>query len=150
MNYHQPRQIQDGPLAGKWHYTVMNDGQIWPEGYCSKFRECPDCHGGSVFASDPALACSTCSNAGVIEVEPCPGHDTKQGAYEHQTQYLLDNKLRLDGQYANAQYHCEICQAWTDRFAEIDDRPYTLCDEHRTREVVTELFGTVGDSVSSY
>lgn len=30
MNYDQPRQLK----AGGWHYTQMNDGQIWPIGYC--------------------------------------------------------------------------------------------------------------------
>ena len=58
MNYHQPRQIEptaDRPDAGKWRYTNMNDGFVWPEGYCAE----------------------------------CPGHDTKEGAYEHQTQYVL-------------------------------------------------------------
>lgn len=141
--------MSDGPYAGKWHYTVMNDGVIWAEGYCSRYRECPDCRGRSMFSPNPADACPTCENHGVIEVEPCPGHDTPEEACEHMTQYLLENRLRLDGQYADTQYHCEVCQAWTDRFAEVDGHPYTLCDEHRTREIVTGLFGTVGSSIAT-
>jgi len=41
MNFHKPRQIKDGPNAGKWHYTVFNDNQktIRPEGYCA--QDCP-------------------------------------------------------------------------------------------------------------
>jgi hypothetical protein len=31
MNYYDARQTKD--KAG-WHYTCMNDGQIWPVGYC--------------------------------------------------------------------------------------------------------------------
>ncbi len=40
MNYYQARQVDpdaDRPDAGKWRYTRMNDGAIWPEGAC---REC--------------------------------------------------------------------------------------------------------------
>ena len=32
MNYYAPRQKQIDKL---WHYTCMNDGQIWPVGYCA-------------------------------------------------------------------------------------------------------------------
>lgn len=31
MNYDQPRQTK----TGGWHYTSMNDGHIWPVGYCA-------------------------------------------------------------------------------------------------------------------
>ena len=31
MNYDQPRKLADG---SGWHYTQMNDGRIWPIGYC--------------------------------------------------------------------------------------------------------------------
>ncbi len=83
--------------------------------------------------------------------EGCDGHDTKEGAYAHQTQYVLD-KMRLDGQYADVQRRCikEDCGVWTDRFAEVEMRTFDLCDEHRTRKVVTELYGSVGDSYGSW
>lgn len=35
MNYDEPRKINTGENAGKWHFTSMNDGQIWPIGYCA-------------------------------------------------------------------------------------------------------------------
>lgn len=36
MNYDQPRQIADGPHAGKWHYTSANRRTgTHPIGYCS-------------------------------------------------------------------------------------------------------------------
>lgn len=97
----------------------------------------------------------------------CPGHDTPEEAYEHQTLYLLDNRLRLDGQYADTQYRCEAdvptgginisglfvgpptgtkkCGKWTDRFAMVDNgTSWSLCDSHRTRGVAERLFGTAG------
>lgn len=40
MNYYQAREIQkDGEPTGLFHFTKMNDGQIWPVGYCAK--DCP-------------------------------------------------------------------------------------------------------------
>ena len=38
MNYYEARKIKDkdGKPTGKWHYTCMNDGQIWPVGYCAQ------------------------------------------------------------------------------------------------------------------
>lgn len=32
MNYYAPRRRKEG---GLWHYTCMNDGAIWPVGYCA-------------------------------------------------------------------------------------------------------------------
>lgn len=31
MNYHEARKLKD---KSGWHFTCMNDGHIWPEGYC--------------------------------------------------------------------------------------------------------------------
>lgn len=36
MNYDKAREIKSGANAGKWHYTRMNDGVIWPIGFCSE------------------------------------------------------------------------------------------------------------------
>lgn len=80
----------------------------------------------------------------------CPGHDTPEGAYEHQTAYLLDHRTNYDGLMTDMLFRCEICGAWTDRYATIDDRRFNLCDEHRNREQVAKLFGTVGDATSSW
>ena len=34
MNYREARQVQDGPNAGRWHYTNMRDGKVWADGAC--------------------------------------------------------------------------------------------------------------------
>lgn len=39
MNYYQARQVDpaaDREDAGKWRYTRMNDGAIWPHGVCAE------------------------------------------------------------------------------------------------------------------
>lgn len=38
MNYYRARLLKgpDGKETGIWHYTCMNDGRIWPLGYCKQ------------------------------------------------------------------------------------------------------------------
>lgn len=152
MRYHQPRQIESGPNAGRWHYTVRIDGDIYPEGYCSRWRVCPACD-GHAFLDAQGDRCETCGNRGSIEVtDPCPGHDTPQGAYRHQTEWVLDHHLDLRGGRPDTQHPCRVCGEWTTRFAAVagEEKTYPLCDAHRTREHVAGLFGQVGDSLGSY
>lgn len=118
MNYYQPRELKDkeGKALGLWHYTCMNDGKVWPVGYCA---------------------------------QGCPGHADKEGAYQHQKEYLLDT-ARFDGAFVDAQRPCEICKAWTSKFA--DDSSggkHILCDEHRNREGLAQIL-EVGDVISSW
>lgn len=121
MNYYEPRQVSPNanrPDAGKWRYTCMNDGQIWPVGYCA---------------------------------QDCPGHDTPEEARAHQTEYLMNERVDLDGRWRDAQHKCEQCDAWTDRYANVDNgATFNLCDTHRTRETVAALYGSAGDVISSY
>ena len=122
MNYHQPRQID--PVSDR------PDAGRWRY---------------------------TCMNDGKVWAEGycaegCPGHDTKDGAYEHQTAYVLDHAW-LDGQMKNQQKRCEAegCGEWTQGFAEVDHASiFHLCDQHRTREVVAAIYGSVGDSFGSW
>ena len=81
--------------------------------------------------------------------DKCQGHDTKEEAEEHHKQYLLDTKL----QYFIAQDErrkCKICGEWTQSRATIDMKVFDLCPEHQTREIVSDLYGGVGESWSSY
>lgn len=39
MNRYNARQRQDN---GKWDYTCMNDGRIWPAGYCGELEHSHD------------------------------------------------------------------------------------------------------------
>jgi hypothetical protein len=97
----------------------------------------------------------TCMNDGKVWAEGycagCPGHDTREGAYQHQTQYVLENKVRLGVEHPNEQRRCMKCGEWTTKTARVDHlHYYELCDEHCNIEVVTELFGSVGDSYGSW
>ena len=66
---------------------------------------------------------------------------------------LSSNDGRLDGQMKNQQKRCEAegCGEWTQGFAEVDHASiFHLCDQHRTREVVAAIYGSVGDSFGSW
>jgi hypothetical protein len=79
------------------------------------------------------------------------GHETAQEARDCYKRFLLDQRLHLDRQMTNQQNRCVAagCDRWTSGYAEVDQRIFILCDEHRTREVVESLF-TVGTSCSSW
>ena len=83
--------------------------------------------------------------------QDCPGHPTKAEACEHQKQYDLDHRLRLDDTLgADVAHRCQVCQEWTQGAASVDGwQHYILCDKHRTREEVAKLY-SVGTSISSY
>lgn len=83
--------------------------------------------------------------------EGCDGHPTEEAARRHYTEYLLDNRLQLDLQLTGQQRRCEVCGEWTQGLARVDhSSSWPLCDQHRTREAVAVLFGTVGDMISSW
>lgn len=107
--------------TGGWHYTTMNDGHIGAIGYCQDHRDTPHA------TEDEARAC-----------------------YRN---YVLEQRTRLDGTlgYYNP---CEApsgCSVLTNRAVAIEGDPrWRLCDEHRTAEVVAELYGPLaGNSIHS-
>lgn len=97
----------------------------------------------------------TCKNDGRVRpVGYCAqggcDHATPEEAQACYRRYLLDNRLRLDGT-TTAHQRCRApdCSELTDRFAEIDMQTWPLCDAHRSREVVEQLFPEVGEIWSS-
>ena len=107
--------------SGGWHYTTMNDGRIGAIGYCMDHRDSPHA------TEDEARAC-----------------------YRN---YELEQRTRLDGTLGS--YNpCEAasgCEVLTNRCVTIGGWvKWRLCDEHRTAEVVAELYGPLaGNSMHS-
>lgn len=150
MNHDKARQIQDGPNAGKWHFTTANDGHIYPTGYCGAYLPCSNCGGVSAgWPEGSKYDCATCYNTGAVVVPVgarCKGHDTPEGAYAHQKAYQLDHRLWLDRKLSGEQRPCRVCGEWTQGVAQVGAWwTAVLCDEHRTREHVEALFD-VGES----
>lgn len=166
MNYDQARQIDpeaDRPDAGKWRYTTMNDGHVRTIGYCSGYRECPECHGSSMFFGSALIAtCTRCFGKGFTMQEDCPGHDTREEAerhyYEWRADHLVEREYDLPrGMEIGSRYACEAMTPDMVGLSDIESVPQTLspcgagtwmalgvsgemgsdamlCDEHRNRD----------------
>lgn len=165
MNYYAARELKDaeGKGRGLWHYTCLNDGAIWPEGHCSPFRRCPVCNGKSAMYAyvrpdvreEVGLAdCQACGSRGSVRVDnPCPGHDTPEGAEEHYRQYLLDEAVfRVEFRPSDC---CEYpgCGVPTNLAAETGPgrmRHHALCEAHNNRDGLEKVMHGVGTSCSSY
>jgi len=128
MNYFKARQRKDG----KFDYTCMNDGQIWPVGYCSVYHELPNDN----WISESYRA----ANEATKDKHHGDGHDTAQEAQACYRAYLLDHALHLNGAWENVQHKCEVCGEWTELYAEIQMRCWNLCPQHNSREEVEKLF----------
>lgn len=151
MNYYTA--LQRG-MDKRWDYTRRNDGVIQAIGYCrgwseetseALIKEYGEDRGEMFYrAQEERRANQSCYHD--------DGHETKEKAQECYKLYLLDNRLQLDGTMSGQKRQCEFdgCDVWTQKFAEVSaSRMFVLCDEHRTREVVSGLF-EVGDSMGSY
>jgi hypothetical protein len=112
MVYDAREILKDGKPTGLFHFTAGSDEER-----------------GCVY---PVGLCA----------QGCPGHATKEAAYEHYTQWRVD-LIKLDGRDQEHQSKCRVCAAWTDRFAYVDHRPFgeewPLCDEHRTHAQAERL-----------
>lgn len=88
----------------------------------------------------------TCSYAGrSFHIGYCSKtcfHLSPEEAEEHYRAYVLDT-ARFDGHWAGVEYRCELCGAWTSRFAQTDVYAlFRLCPMHLNRaglEAVLDL-----------
>jgi hypothetical protein len=87
----------------------------------------------------------------------CPGHETEDGAREHQQAYVLDNlRVRPHNPEASQRFRCQHgnplaatwpegtprCDTWTSGYVEAGRvHHHSLCDEHATRAVLATLIG---------
>lgn len=155
MNYEQPREIKEGPNAGKWHWTTRNDNTIRASGYCSSWETCPSCHGmtaqGQVriglMTIDPADDCSTCENRGIVQkTDPCPGHETAEEAAEHFRQYRIDRAefVVVNDPDAVQLNRCKMCEKFTASYMHIPGEIHTeiVCPDHHNREALNFLIET--------
>ena len=143
MNYYKARQRKDG----RWDYTCMNDGHIWPIGYCSKYVDPMDYNfpGHEVFQTEHHLAKARANKDKHHE----DGHATADEACDCYRRYLLDEKIRLGGHHENTQHKCVVCGEWTEMYADVNYQFWDLCEKHNNRQEVEKLFESVGECWSS-
>jgi len=126
MNYYAARQVDpkaDRPDAGKWRYTSMRDGSIWPVGACAE---------GCV---------------GHDTAEQAYEHQRQWLL----SQLRVGEAARSVSRYAPGK--CCCCDAVATHEAYIAGEPvgytFRVCDEHNNRESLEPLID-VGESMSSY
>jgi hypothetical protein len=147
MNYDQARQREG---TKKWDYTRRNDDHIYPLGYCGRYSWAEPYDPTKHYWIDKDHYERLKAEGDLFKDKyHTTGHDTPEEACECYKEYLLDSSLDLNRETADTQHKCEKCGAWTTKMAMVDRWSlYHLCDEHRNRETVAELF-SVGTSCHS-
>ncbi len=143
MNYYDARKRSSD---NRWDYTCMNDGHVWPVGYCRPWQPltCPPL--SEAYVNDPH---QQKKHAEFKDKHHDDGHATEQEARECYRQYLLDKKLVLDRKLIDLQRKCAVCETWTQGCAEVGLHLFVLCDDHRTRGQVEKLMPLPGPVTSS-
>lgn len=158
MNYAQARQIDpeaDRPDAGKWRWTVRNDNNIRPDGYCSPLELCGACGGETGWLYPGRPSCDACDSRGLIEsANPCPGHDTAEEAEEHYREYQIDRAEFVEIVDADAQMlgRCKMCDKHTASYMRIKGDAYRhdlVCPEHHERSTAEFLIQRSAGAVYS-
>jgi hypothetical protein len=123
MQYSEARQRADG----RWEYCCRQDGQFVPVGYCA--------------GSDPAAALSD-QDGHTMPPYHRDGHLTRHDAEACYRQYQLHHALALDA-CSTAARRCDApgCETMTGAVATLGPQRFSLCDDHRTREMVAKLAG---------
>jgi hypothetical protein len=80
-------------------------------------------------------------------------HETEDDARRCYRDYELNERLRLDGGESGSWHRCQHpqCETLTNKIVQLGEwQIWLLCDEHRTKESVAELYGPLaGDSMHS-
>jgi hypothetical protein len=153
MNYYQARQLEkDGQLTG-WHYTCMNDGQVWPIGYCSRFLEAKTMNEGGFYTQEGADK----HNAKKDKFHgPSVLHATAAEACDCYVDYMLDNLRHFmtkdKTNESDTQHKCQHpgCKSFDTGYASSGSRIWILCDEHNTRDIIATEFLKKGSEFSSF
>jgi hypothetical protein len=150
MNYYGARQRKEGGFD----YTCMNDGHVWPIGYCTGWREWKDVDVLLPQQNERGRQEREAERAR-IALYHTDGHPTEAEAGACYRRYLLDHRLRLDMRCSgDMQRRCQApdgCEAWTQTAAEVDNgHTWFLCDAHRNRETVELLMPAVGQAMASW
>lgn len=149
MNYLEPRQRESDK---RWDYTSRNDNRVHPLGYCAGTfdKVWPEWDESRV--AWPSREHYEADRARASEHRDKyhgDGHATAEEACACYRDFMLDQRLHLDGRMQDQQLRCRECGTFTDRAARIGSHELIpLCDEHRTREVVERHY-EVGAAITS-
>lgn len=133
MNYLKARQRESDK---RWDYTQMNDGRVWPIGYCGGWREYTPEQRKTFGMNDEYMAELETRRAKYHK----DGHATPEEACACYKEYQLDTALSF-GDQSSRQEKCLVCGEWTQKCAHIGGwESYVLCEKHANREEVAKLY----------
>jgi hypothetical protein len=141
MRHYAPRQREKDK---RWDYSVRNDDLIQAIGYCSAYYEWTDdllVHIG-VPKDHPELV----KRRNFKSKHHTCGHSTPEEAQKCYREFLLDQRLSLNKKHDNMQKKCDVCDKWTDLFAEVGSESWNLCEDHNNREEIEKLFKIPNES----
>ena len=131
MNYFTAKQRLSDML---WDYTMNNI----PIGYCQKYID-PDSYNENIrkFMSKSEVQRIRLFK----EKYHTHGHPTKEEACNCYKEYILDHALSLNRKDESCQRKCQKCKQWTNLIAGVGAyNIWFLCEQHQTREIVSELY----------
>lgn len=149
MNYYQARQRMTDK---RWDYTRMNDGRVWPVGYCIGWLKHPPGHTSPIgLIPEEVLKREQARLAPFQGKFHADGHETAEAACQCYRAYLLDTRSRFSEQ-PDQQQRCQAdgCGEWTTGLAEVEMQVFVLCQKHQTRDALEWLYPEVGSITSSY
>lgn len=144
MRHLGPRQRQSDQ---RWDYTCKIDDYVYPIGYCAGWSE-------EVIETDPELKALIL--AAIEEKRPfqhkyhTDSHETSHEACLCYRAWLIDHRIRWRTE-EGVQRRCDApdCDKWTHVSSDVNDYLIRLCDEHRTPEIISQVFPIPGRSFAS-
>lgn len=148
MNYYEARQRR---ADGRWDFTVLNDGNIRSCGYCTPWEEILRGRQRVVEMGLPTNPHHDALVDGFKGKFHGTGHETPEEAAECYKEYVLDIRTNYTAG-TRVPHPCEAkdCKEHTSLGANADGRVFWLCNAHRNRETVADLFKAPFKIVSSY
>lgn len=145
MNHYSTKRRESD---SKWDYTFSSRRTgIHPIGYCAGWKEYSHEERLQVPMNDYEWE----KIQSYRDKYHSNGHETDSEAQACYRQYLLDTRMRLNKTTDDQQHKCQICDGWTQGYAEVDNSFFfRLCDVHMSIECVTQLMPSIGESWSSY
>lgn len=122
----------------RWDYTCSQDDQSWAVGYCAGWDEESN-------VDDPDLV--DLIEEHLKKLRPfqaryhTKGHETKAEALDCYRDYLINHKvLWLTDEGVKRRCDANECDNWTHNYAKANGRVLKLCDKHRNKETLREVF----------
>ena len=129
--------------TGLFHYTCTDGCGTRAIGYCNPIELCPECPKDSWMY--PNTDCKICNGKGIVRKQnPCIGHSSREEAYNHYKEYVIDNTKFDEIIEVWPKYKCDIKECSnqaTYNTRSVDNYvSYNLCSEHANKLNLWKLY----------